>query len=69
MRTMRSSDVIAGHNVGDTVTLVIDRGGKEITLQVTLGGGQAKMTSWLFPPPCHAAGGMPFRIPRISNGH
>ena len=34
---MRSSDVIAGHMVGDTVTLVIDRGGKEITLQVTLG--------------------------------
>jgi len=30
------SDVIASHNVGDIVTLVIDRGGKEITLQATL---------------------------------
>ena len=30
------SDVIAEHNVGDTVMLVIDRGGKEISLQATL---------------------------------
>jgi serine protease Do len=29
-------DVIAGYNVGDTVTLTINRGGKEMTLQVTL---------------------------------
>jgi serine protease Do len=30
------SDVIAGHNVGDVITLVIDRGGKEMTLAATL---------------------------------
>jgi S1-C subfamily serine protease len=30
-------DVISGYNVGDVVTLTIDRGGKEMTLQVTLG--------------------------------
>ena len=29
-------DVIAQYNVGDTVTLTVNRGGKEITLQVTL---------------------------------
>jgi serine protease Do len=31
------SDVIAEHNVGDTVTLTIDRGGKEMTLTAKLG--------------------------------
>lgn len=30
------SDVIAGHNVGDTVTLTINRGGKAMTLTATL---------------------------------
>ncbi len=30
-------DVISGYNVGDVVTLTINRGGKEMTLQVTLG--------------------------------
>ena len=30
-------DVIAGYNVGDTVTLTVDRAGKETTISVTLG--------------------------------
>jgi serine protease Do len=30
------ADVISNYNVGDTVTLTVNRGGKEITLQVTL---------------------------------
>lgn len=30
------SDIITGHNVGDALTLTINRGGKEMTLQVTL---------------------------------
>jgi serine protease Do len=30
------TDVVAGYNVGDTVTLTINRGGKEITLRATL---------------------------------
>jgi serine protease Do len=30
------ADIISNHSVGDTVTLTVDRGGKELTLQVTL---------------------------------
>jgi S1-C subfamily serine protease len=31
------SDLIAEHNAGDTVTLTVNRGGKEMTIAVTLG--------------------------------